>query len=52
MISGFLGGAMLGAAAVELFGLRAIRFVALMLTIALALFVFDERAPRALPPKG
>ncbi|MDV8020235.1 YoaK family protein [Rhodococcus sp. IEGM 1330] len=52
VISGFFGGALLGAVAVELFGLRAIWVVAVMLTIALALFVFDERTPRSLPPKG
>ncbi|WP_206491934.1 YoaK family protein [Rhodococcus sp. KRD162] len=52
VIAGFLGGALLGAVAVELFGLRAIWVVAVMLTFALALFVFDERRPQSLPPKS
>ncbi|MFY2787012.1 YoaK family protein [Rhodococcus sp. MALMAid1271] len=52
VIAGFLGGALLGAVAVELFGLRAIWVVAVMLIFALALFVFDERRPQSPPPKS
>jgi len=51
VIAGFLGGAVLGAVSVELFALRAIWVVAVMLIVALALFVFDERPPRSAAAK-